>query len=106
MNFAKFLKHLFYGTPPVAASACGSDNYEESRLCLNPAPANAGTPANAMGIKDSRWPAVFQNVDVAQIHTEILKVMEKWIIAKKVYFLNRWNRPVKRHVIYVKTWRG
>ena len=54
MNFPKFLKHLFYGTPPVAASACGSDNYEESRLSLNPAPANAGTPANAMGIKDSR----------------------------------------------------
>ena len=48
---------------------------------------------HAIGTKDSRWPAVFQNVEVVQINTEIVKAMKK-IITAKVYLLNRWNRHV------------
>ena len=48
---------------------------------------------HAIGTKDSRWPAVFQNVEVVQINTEIVEAMKKLITAK-IYLLNRWNRHV------------
>ena len=56
----------------------------------------------AMGTKDDGLPAIFQNAEDVQINTEIVKVLEKWINAKKVYLLNKWSKFAKRHVIYVK----
>ena len=43
----------------------------------------------AMGTKDDGLPAIFQNAEVVQINTEIVKVLEKWINAKKLYLLNK-----------------
>ena len=56
----------------------------------------------AMGTKDDGLPAIFQNAEVVQINTEIVKAMKKLITAKKVYLLNKWSKFAKRHVIYVK----
>ena len=64
----------------------GSGIYEESRFCLNPAPVNGGEPCN----EDKRRLMICNLwiVDTVWINTEIVKFMEKWIIAKKVYLLN------------------